>query len=74
MRREGGLENGLNLTHGRFRLDIRKILFVVRVARHWHRYPGRWWSHQTWRCWKSHPHLAVGDVVSWYGCVDGRTG
>lgn len=34
--------NGFELKEGRFRLDIRKTLFTIRLMRHWTMLPGMW--------------------------------
>ena len=42
--------NGLKLEEGRFRLDIRKKLFTVKMVRHWNRLPSGAVNTLPWRC------------------------
>jgi len=42
--------NGCKLNEGRFRLDIRKKLFTMRLVKHWNRLPEKLWMPSPWQC------------------------
>ncbi|KFQ37099.1 hypothetical protein N332_01215, partial [Mesitornis unicolor] len=48
---------------GRFRLDIRKKFFTVRVVRHWHRLPGEAVDAPSLEVFKARLDGALGNLV-----------
>ncbi|KFQ19754.1 hypothetical protein N332_14916, partial [Mesitornis unicolor] len=55
--------NGFNLEEGRFRLDIRKQFFTVRVVRHWHRLPREAVDAPSLAVFKARLDRALGSLV-----------
>ncbi|GAB0185465.1 hypothetical protein GRJ2_001011800 [Grus japonensis] len=55
--------NGFKLKEGRFRLDIRKKLFTVKVMRYWNRYPRDAVAAPSLEVFKSRLDGALGNVV-----------
>ena len=55
--------NGLKLKEGRFRLDIRKKFFTVRVVRHWHRLPREVVDAPSLEVFKARLDGALGNLV-----------
>ncbi|KFQ31993.1 hypothetical protein N332_06616, partial [Mesitornis unicolor] len=55
--------NGFKLEEGRFRLDIRKQFFTVRVVRHWHRLPREAVDAPSLEVFKARLDRALGNLV-----------
>ncbi|KFO72546.1 hypothetical protein N303_09592, partial [Cuculus canorus] len=55
--------NGYKLERGRFRLDIRKNFFTMRVVRHWHRLPREAVAAPSLEVFKARLDGALGSLV-----------
>ncbi|KFQ22224.1 hypothetical protein N332_13694, partial [Mesitornis unicolor] len=55
--------DGFKLEEGRFRLDIRKKFFTVRVVRHWHRLPREVLDAPSLEVFKARLDRALGNLV-----------
>ncbi|KFQ33712.1 hypothetical protein N332_06842, partial [Mesitornis unicolor] len=55
--------NGFKLEDGRFRLEIRKKFFTVRVVRHWHRLPREAVDAPSLEVFKARLDRALGNLV-----------
>jgi len=55
--------NGFKLRESRFRLDIRKKFFTIKVAKHWHRLPRGVVDAQSLETFKAKLDRALSDLV-----------
>ena len=55
--------NGFKLKEGRFRLDIRKKYFTVRIVRHWNRLPSVVIEVSSLETFKTSLHNALGNLI-----------